>query len=79
MELRLDIREKEKRVGKTWADRLLYAGAFCGCFGAYLMFARGPAANEKQQLFRLALSSLGLVLVIIGIIMKAAGGRGGAP
>lgn len=65
-------------MGKTWADRLTAAGAFLGFFGAYLLFLKEPAINEQQQLFRVGVAIVGPILGVIGIIMKATGGRGGA-
>jgi drug/metabolite transporter (DMT)-like permease len=53
------------------------AGAFLSFFGAYLLFFKGPANNEQQQYFRLGIALTGLVLGIIGIILKATGGPGG--
>ncbi|HEY8667226.1 MAG TPA: hypothetical protein VIL86_11200 [Tepidisphaeraceae bacterium] len=63
---------------KSWTNRLLAAGAFLLFFGAYLLFLKGPAANQQQQLFRIGIVALGVVLGVIGLIMKARGGRGGA-
>jgi hypothetical protein len=65
-------------VGKSWADKLIGVGAFLLFFGAYLLFLKGPAANQQQQAFRIGIVALGFILGIIGLIMKAAGGRGGA-
>ena len=65
-------------MGKSWADRLLAAGAFLLLFGVYLLFLKGPAANQQQQYFRIGIVALGFVLGAVGLIMKASGGRGGA-
>lgn len=64
---------------KTWADRLIYAGAFLSFFGAYLLFFSEPATNQKQQFFRIGVAAVGLVLGVIGLIIKAMGGRGSPP
>jgi hypothetical protein len=58
---------------------LVAAGAFLSIFGAYLLFVKGPAANQQQQFFRIGIVALGVVLGVIGLAMKASGGRGGAP
>ena len=63
---------------KSWADKLIAAGAFLLFFGAYLLFIKGPAGNQQQQLFRIGIVALGFALGIVGFIMKASGGRGGA-
>jgi hypothetical protein len=62
---------------KSWADRLVGAGAFSVLFGAYLVFLKGPAANQQQQLFRIGVVALGSILGAVGLIMKASGGRDG--
>ncbi len=65
-------------MGKSWADRLLASGAFLLLFGGYLLFLKGPAANQQQQSFRVGVVALGFILAAVGLIMKASGGRGGA-
>ena len=57
-------------MGKSWSDRLLGGGAFLLFFGAYLIFARGPAANPQQQYFRIGLTAMGVVLGGAGLVMK---------
>lgn len=64
-------------MGKTWPDRLISFGAFLGFFGAYLLFARGPANNPTQHAFRIGVAVCGLVLGIIGFALKARDGGGG--
>ena len=71
-------KEGRRTVGKTWADRLLVAGLFLGGMSIYL-FTRGPAVSEQHRLFRLAVPAVGLLLVIIGSVMKASGRRSDAP
>ena len=58
-------------MGKSWADRLLAAGGFLLLFGAYLLFLKEPAANQQQQFFRIGIVALGLILGVVGLIMKA--------
>jgi hypothetical protein len=64
-------------VGKTWSDRLIFAGGFLLLFGAYLVFLKGPAVNQQQQFFRIGIFAVGLVLGLIGAAMKLSGGRRG--
>ncbi|MDB5324106.1 MAG: hypothetical protein JWN40_5737 [Phycisphaerales bacterium] len=47
-------------------------------FGVYLLFLKGPAANQQQQAFRIGVVALGFILGIVGLILRASGGRGGA-
>jgi hypothetical protein len=51
---------------------------FLVLFGGYLLFLKGPAANQPQQFYRIGIVALGVVLGVAGQIMKASGGRGGA-
>ena len=62
---------------KSWADRLVLAGAFLLLFGGYLHFLKGPAASQQQQFYRIGVATVGFILGAIGLIMKATGGRGG--
>jgi len=62
---------------KSWADRLVGFGAFLLVFGAYLLFLKGPAANQQQQFFRIGVAALGFILGAVGLIIKKTGGRGG--
>ena len=65
-------------MGNSWADRLVTGGAFLLVFGAYLLFLKGPAANQQQQAFRIAVPVIGFVLGAVGLAIKATGGDGGA-
>ena len=53
-------------MGTTWPSRLQYIGCFVICMGLYLMWARGPAANSAQQLFRVGTIAAGVVVWCIG-------------
>jgi hypothetical protein len=57
-------------MGKTWPDRLIQLGAFLLLFGAYLRFGRGPAFNERQHMFRVAISVVGFAIGLVGFIIK---------
>jgi drug/metabolite transporter (DMT)-like permease len=63
-------------MGKSWPDRLLAVGAFMLFFGAYLLFLKGPAANEQQQYFRIGVVAFGFILGVVGLILKAKNNRG---
>jgi hypothetical protein len=64
-------------VGNSWSDRLVTGGAFLLVYGAYLLFLKGPAANQQQQAFRIAVPVIGCVLGAVGLAIKASGGDGG--
>ena len=67
-------------MGKTWSERLTFLGGFCALFGAYLLFLKGPAANPQQQWFRIGVVAVGVILGVVGLILKAStrGPRGPA-
>ena len=64
-------------LGKSFSEKLVGAGAFLVFFGAYLLFFRGPATNQKQQYFRIGVVVVGVVLGVVGLVLKTRGGRGG--
>ena len=47
-------------MNRSWSNRLLRIGTFLLLFGAYLLFLKGPAANNKQQAFRVGQCAWGL-------------------
>ena len=69
---------REREIMKTFlANRLIRVGVFLGLFGVYLLFIKEAAVNSQQQTFRFAVPALGLVLCVVGFILKASSGRGG--
>ena len=58
-------------MNRSWSSRLLRIGTFLILFGGYLLFLKEPTANRKQRTFRVAVPSIGGVLVVAGLALKA--------
>jgi hypothetical protein len=59
------------RRNRIWLDRLSFFFLFSWLFGAYSLFWKGPAANDAQQAFRVAVFAVGLVGTLIIWAVKA--------
>ena len=60
---------------RDWLNALTFPLLFTWFFGGYLLFFKGPAANEKQQAFRIAVFAIGMVGSLIVLVLKAARDR----
>ncbi len=59
----------------AFLDKIIYSGGFLTAFGAYLLFIKEPAANEQQRIFRIAIFGAGIVIALLGIVLKAILGK----
>jgi hypothetical protein len=62
-------------MGNTWRDWVLFLGVFLMLFGAYLLFLKGPAANQAQHYFRVGVMAAGGIVTAVGATLKASSSK----